>query len=82
MQQIFTHADSNISAIEFEPVRERYLAQATQDKRLIIWDISSESVKFNINLASPIIQIEWSHGAKGALMLLLSNGKLSLEGVM
>ena len=30
---------------------EKYIAQATQDKKLIIWDVESETIKFEIALA-------------------------------
>lgn len=73
--KVFTHADSNISAIEWEPIRERYLAQATADKRLIIWEIESENIKFNVTLSSVIKNIEWNEYENGMILLLLENGK-------
>jgi len=72
LQKVFTHADSNISAIEWEPCEERYLAQATQDKKLVIWDVDLENIKFNVTLTSVVTSIEWSRAGK--LILLLSNG--------
>ncbi len=45
LEKVFTLADQNISAIEWDP-QERYIAQATLDKKLIVWEVSSESVKF------------------------------------
>jgi len=32
----------------WEPKNDRYLAQATLDKKITIWDIETEQVKFEI----------------------------------
>ena len=71
LQKVFTHADSNISALEWEPSEERYLAQATQDKKLVICEVDSENIKFNVTLTSVVTSIEWSRGASGRILMLL-----------
>eukprot|EP00347_Sterkiella_histriomuscorum_P001098 403373336 len=79
LQKVFTHADQNISAIEIDPAPEaKYLTQATLDKKLIIWDIESENVKFNVTLGSAVQRIEWNRSAHNCLMLLLQNGEIKL----
>lgn len=76
---MFTHADQNISAIEIDPsANGQYLAQATIDKKLIIWDIESENVKFNVTLNSAVQRIEWNKSSFNSLMLLLQNGDIKL----
>lgn len=44
----------------WEPNEERYLAQATLDKKLVIWEIETEQVKFELQLNSHVTHIEWS----------------------
>ena len=39
---------------------ENLLAQATIDKRLVIWDIEPETIKFEVQFVSHITQIEWN----------------------
>ncbi|CDW86163.1 wd repeat-containing protein 17 [Stylonychia lemnae] len=79
LEKVFTHADQNISAIEIDPSsQQKYLAQATIDKKLIIWDIESENVKFNASFNSPIQRIEWNKSAHNSIMLLLQNGEIKL----
>jgi WD40 repeat protein len=58
--KLLNFADTNITAIEWQPVNEKYLAQATIDKKLVIWDLEPEVIKFSMQLFSHIIQIEWN----------------------
>ena len=52
--KLLNFADTNITAIQWEPVTESLLAQATIDKRLVIWDIEPETVKFEVQFVSHI----------------------------
>jgi WD40 repeat protein len=54
LEKVFTLADQNISAIEWDPL-ERYIAQATLDKKFIVWEVVSESMKFQATLPSSVI---------------------------
>ena len=58
--KLLNFADTNITAIQWEPVTENLLAQATIDKRLVIWDIEPETIKFEVQFVSHITQIEWN----------------------
>ena len=40
----------------------------------MIWEVNTETVKFNVTLPSVVTAIEWSRGPSGKLILLLSNG--------
>jgi hypothetical protein len=45
----------------------------------VIWEVDSESIKFNVTLGSPIIQIDWSSPANpDRLLLLLNNGEIKM----
>ena len=76
--KLLTFADTNITAIQWEPQEENYLAQATIDKKLVIWDIEPETVKFQIQLVSHITQIEWNPNRTEQLFCLQSNGETKI----
>jgi hypothetical protein len=44
----------------------------------VIWDIESETIKFNITLNAVIIQIDWSFVNTDRLLLLLQTGELKM----
>ncbi len=49
------------------------MAQATQDKKLVIWDVEKESIKYNMQMSAIVADIEWSRD--GRVLLRLQNGK-------
>ncbi len=49
------------------------MAQATQDKKLVIWDVEKESIKYNMQMSAIVTDIEWSRD--GRVLLRLQNGK-------
>lgn len=46
LQSVLSHGEANISCIQWEPGEERYLAQASLDNKLVIWDVEAEAIKF------------------------------------
>jgi hypothetical protein len=44
----------------------------------VIWDVESETIKFNITLNAVIIQIDWSFVNTDRLLLLLQTGELKM----
>ena len=60
LQKLLSGYDSNISAITWDPTNENNLAQASVDKKFLIWDLETEKVKFEVQLASHIVHIEWN----------------------
>ena len=48
------------------------------DKKLVIWDVESETIKYNITLNAVIIQIDWSFVNTDRLLLLLQTGELKM----
>jgi len=40
--------DKNISAIAWESKQEKLIAIATLDKKVTIWDVETEKIKFNV----------------------------------
>lgn len=80
LQKVLAHGESNISAIEWDP-KEALLAHATQDRKLIIWDLETESIKFNVTLPSVVNYIEWSGCGDGLILLLLANCKTILNEI-
>jgi len=48
------------------------------DKRLIIWDVESEQIKYNASLPSVVEFIEWSSCQENTLLLLLANGEIKV----
>ena len=44
----------------------------------MIWDVESETIKFNITLNAVIIQIDWSFVNTDRLLLLLQTGELKM----
>lgn len=76
LQKLLTSQTSNITALKWEPVTERYLAQATLDKKIVLWDIQTEQVKFEVQLNSHAIHIEWDFASPNNLLIVLSNGEL------
>jgi hypothetical protein len=48
------------------------------DKKLAIWDVESETIKFNITLTSMILQIDWSAQNTDRLLLLLQTSELKM----
>jgi len=47
--------DSNISAIAWDPKNEKNLAQASVDKKFLIWDLETEQIKFELQLTSHVV---------------------------
>jgi WD40 repeat protein len=76
--KLLTFADTNITAIQWEPQAEAYLAQATIDKKLVIWDIEPETIKFQVQLISHITQIEWNPNKSQQLFCVQSNGEMKI----
>ena len=60
LQKLLSGYDSNISAITWDPTNENNLAQASVDKKFLIWDLETEKVKFEVQLTSHIVHIEWN----------------------
>jgi WD40 repeat protein len=44
--KLLNASDSNITALEWQPVHEKYLAQGTFTKQFAIWDLETEKIKF------------------------------------
>ena len=44
--KLLTYADRNITSIVWCPTDPNVIAQATNDKILLIWDIETETIKF------------------------------------
>jgi WD40 repeat protein len=76
LQKILTKASSHITALCWEPNRERYLAQASLDKKVMVWDVESEQVKFEVQLNSHPVHIEWNKANDNVLMMIQSNGEV------
>ena len=76
--KLLTFADTNITAIQWEPQNEEFLAQATIDKKLVIWDIEPETIKFQVQLVSHITQVEWNPNRTTQLFVLQSNGETKI----
>jgi WD40 repeat protein len=76
--KLLTFVDHNISAIAWEPTYERYLAQASMDKKLIIWDLDSESIKFEVQFQSHVVHIDWSQLDLNQIFLLHSNSEIRM----
>ena len=53
--KLLTFADKNITSICWCPTDPSIIAQATNDKILVIWDIESEKVKFKTQLDSHVV---------------------------
>ena len=68
--KLLTFADKNITAISWCPTDANAIAQATNDKVLLIWDIETESVKFKTQLDSHVIHCEWSHSDPNLLFVI------------
>ena len=75
LTKLLTFADKNITAISWCPTDPNVLAQATNDKVLIIWDIEGQTVKFKSQLESHVINCEWSRTDPNLLFFIQSNGK-------
>jgi len=73
--KLLTYADKNITALSWCPTEPGVIAQATNDKVLLIWDIETETVKFKTLLDSHAIHCEWSKTDPNVLFLIQSNGK-------
>lgn len=73
--KLLSHVDHNISAIAWEPKLERYLAHASMDKKVLIWDLETESIKFEIDINSHVIHIAWNDSDINLMYLLQNNGK-------
>jgi hypothetical protein len=71
-----TLANSNITALKWEPKQEKLLAQATLDKKITLWDIETEQVKFEVQLNSHVTHIEWNPNNSNLLYLIQANGEL------
>ena len=70
LNKLLTYVDHNISAIAWEPKLERYLAHASMDKKLLIWDLETESIKYEIDLSSHVIHIAWNESDINLIYLL------------
>jgi hypothetical protein len=44
----------------------------------VIWDVESETIKFNITLSAVIVQIDWSPVNTDRLVFLLQTGELKM----
>jgi hypothetical protein len=44
----------------------------------VIWDVESETIKFNITLSVVIVQIDWSAVNTDRLVFLLQTGELKM----
>jgi hypothetical protein len=44
----------------------------------VIWDVESETIKFNITLSAVIVQIDWSAVNTDRLLFLLQTGELKM----
>jgi hypothetical protein len=44
----------------------------------VIWDVESETIKFNITLSAVIVQIDWSAVNTDRLIFLLQTGELKM----
>ena len=75
LTKLLTFADKNITAISWCPTDPSVIAQGTNDKVLILWDIETETVKFKTQLESHVVHAEWSPVDKNMLFLIQSNGK-------
>ena len=67
---MLTFADRNITALSWSPLDSNSIAQATNDKVLLIWDIDAETIKFKTQLESHVIHCEWSHSDPNLLFLI------------
>ena len=72
--KLLTFADRNITALSWCPQDSNQIAQATNDKVLLIWDIEAETIKFKTQLDSHVIFCEWSYSDPNLLYLIQSNG--------
>ena len=48
LQKLLTTAESNITALAWETTREKLLAKATMDKKVVVWDVEQEAIKFEV----------------------------------
>ena len=77
--KLLTFSDQNITAIAWEPNSDKVqtdgnmIAQATIDKKFLIWDLEHEMVKFQMQLLSHVTQIEWSPLDPNCIFVIQSN---------
>ena len=82
--KLLTFDDTNFTAIAFEPSMDdsglgaSSIAQATIDKKLVIWDLEQEMIKLQIQLFSHVKQIEWSACDSNSMFILQSNHDLKM----
>ncbi len=60
LEKIFTIQDQNISCIEWEPQEEKLLASGTMDRKIIVWDMDSENIKYNMQMPSPATVLQFN----------------------
>ena len=65
------HRSVNLEA--WEPKLERYLAHASMDKKVLIWDLETESIKFEIDINSHVIHLAWNDSDINLMYLLQNN---------
>ena len=75
---MLTYADKNITAIAWCPIDTSVIAQATNDKVFIIWDINTETVKYRTQLESHVFAAEWSPNDPNIIYLIQSNGEFKI----
>lgn len=70
--------DKNISAIAWESRQEKLIAVATLDKKVTIWDVESEKIKFNVQTANPALFLDFSRTDPNLLIMILDNFEIKL----
>lgn len=73
--KLLSAADANITAIAWQPIHEKYLALASYLKQFSIWNLETETIKFQVQLPHRVVYIEWSSINVNEIFLLLSSSK-------
>ena len=76
--KLIAFGDRNLTCMEWCPTDSSVIAQGTIDKMLVLWDVESESVKFQVSLPSAVTQMCWSRRDPNVLFFILNNGKPTL----
>ena len=60
----------------WEPTNRKLLAQATYDRKVTIWDVEAEEVKFEVLLTHQVVHMEWNRANPNELWVIEQNGDI------
>ena len=76
LQKLLNGTTSNILAIVWEPTNRKFLAQATYDRKVTIWDVEAEEVKFEVLLTHQVVHMEWNKANQNELWVIEASGDI------